>query len=143
MMTYIVQKGRWCNIIVWNVHIPIEDKSDDSKDIFYEELEQVLKKFPKYHMKADDVNIMRGSVQIVKENAEALVVATKEIGLAVNADKTKYTVMARDQNAGRSHGMKIDNSSTERVEEFKYLGTTLLIYLLTYLLTYSMEQNPS
>jgi hypothetical protein len=33
--------------------------------------------------------------------------------------------MARDQNAGRSHNMKIDNSSIERVEEFKYLGTTL------------------
>jgi hypothetical protein len=62
-----------------------------------------------------------GSVQIVKENAEALVVATKEIGLEVNADKTKYMVMARDRNAGRSHSMKIDNSSIERVEEFKYL----------------------
>jgi hypothetical protein len=34
-------------------------------------------------------------------------------------------VMARDQNAGRNHNMKIDNSSIERVEEFKYLGTTL------------------
>jgi hypothetical protein len=66
-----------------------------------------------------------GSVQTVKENAEALVVATKEIGLEVNADKTKYMVMARDQNAGRSHSMKIDNGSIERVEEFKYLGTTL------------------
>jgi hypothetical protein len=54
----------------------------------------------------------------LKENAESLVVATKEIGLEVNADKTKYIVMARDQNAGRSHSMKIDNSSIERVEEF-------------------------
>ena len=33
--------------------------------------------------------------------------------------------MSRDQNAGRGHSMKIDNSPTERVEEFKYLGTTL------------------
>ena len=39
--------------------------------------------------------------------------------LEVNADKTKYMIMSRDQNAGRSHSMKIDNSSTERVEEFK------------------------
>jgi hypothetical protein len=68
---------------------------------------------------------LEGSVQTAKENAEALVVATKEIGLEVNAVKTKYMVMARDQNAGRSHSMKIDNSSIERVEEFKYLGTTL------------------
>ena len=62
----------------------------------------------------------------VEENVEALVVATKEIGLEVNADKTKYMIMSRDQNAGRSHSMKIDNSSIERVEEFKYLGTMLI-----------------
>jgi len=74
---------------------------------------------------ADDVNILGGSVHMVKENAEALVVTTKEIGLEVNADKTKYMLMSQDQNAGRSHSMKIDNSSIERVEEFKYLGTTL------------------
>ena len=34
-------------------------------------------------------------------------------------------VISRDRNAGRSHSVKIDNSSIERVEEFKYLGTTL------------------
>ena len=45
--------------------------------------------------------------------------------LEENADKTKYMIMSRDQNAGRSYSMKIDNSSTERVEEFKYLGTKL------------------
>ena len=49
----------------------------------------------------------------------------KEIGLEVNADKTKYMIMSRDQNAGRSHNMRIDDSSIERVEEFKYFGTTL------------------
>jgi len=43
----------------------------------------------------------------------------------MNADKTKYMVMSRDQNAGQSHSIKIDNSSFEKVEEFKYLGTTL------------------
>ena len=42
---------------------------------------------------ADDVNILGGSVHTVKENAEALVAATKEIGLEVNADKTKYMVI--------------------------------------------------
>ena len=31
----------------------------------------------------------------------------------------------RDQNAGRIHSMKTDNSPIERVEEFKYLRTTL------------------
>jgi len=38
--------------------------------------------------------------QALKENAEALVAATRKIGLEVNADKTKYMVMSRDQNAG-------------------------------------------
>ena len=50
---------------------------------------------------ADDVNILGGSAQTVKENAEALLVATKEIRLEVNADKTKYMVMSRDRNTGR------------------------------------------
>jgi hypothetical protein len=39
---------------------------------------------------ADDVNILGGSVHTVRKNAAVLVVATKEIGLAVNTDKTKY-----------------------------------------------------
>jgi hypothetical protein len=50
-------------------------------------------------------------------------VTSKKIGLEVNANKTKYMVMSRDQNAGQSHCMKTDNSFFERVEEFKYLGT--------------------
>ena len=34
-------------------------------------------------------------------------------------------VMSRDQNAGRNHSVRIDNSTFERMEEFKYLGTNL------------------
>ena len=49
---------------------------------------------------ADVVNILGGSMHTVKENAEALIAASKEIGLEVNADKTKYMVMSGDQNAG-------------------------------------------
>jgi hypothetical protein len=48
------------------------------------------------------------------------------IGLEESTDKTKYMVMSRDQNAGQSHSMTTDNSYSERVEEFKYLGTTLM-----------------
>ena len=68
---------------------------------------------------------MGGNVHTVKEKTEALVVATKEIGLEVNADKTKYMVMSRVRNAGRGHSVNIDNTSIERVEEFKYLATTI------------------
>jgi len=59
----------------------------------------------------------------IKEKAEALVVARKKTGLYVNADKTKWMVTHRDQNARQSHSMKISSSSFERVEELKYLGT--------------------
>jgi len=45
--------------------------------------------------------------------------------MEVNADKTKCMVMSRDQNTGRIHSARIDNSTFERVEEFKYFGTTL------------------
>jgi len=74
---------------------------------------------------ADYVHILGGSIRTIKENAEALVVSSKEIGLEVNTDKSKYMVMSREQNGGRSYSMKTDNSPFERVEEFKYLGTTL------------------
>jgi len=74
---------------------------------------------------ADDINILGGSAHTIKENAETLIVASKEIGLDVNANKTKYMVMPRDQHAGRSHSMKTDNISFERVEDFLYLGTNL------------------
>ena len=50
---------------------------------------------------ADDVNILGGSIHTLIENAEALLAATREIGLEVSADKTKYMVMSPDQNAGR------------------------------------------
>ena len=68
---------------------------------------------------ADHVNILGGSMHTLKENAEALVTATREITLELSADKTKYMVMFRDQNAGRNHSVRIDNSTFERVEEFK------------------------
>jgi hypothetical protein len=71
---------------------------------------------------ADDVNILGGSVQTVKGNSEALVFAGKENRLEVNVDKTKYMVMSGDQSAGQKQNVKIDNSSIERVEKFKYLG---------------------
>jgi hypothetical protein len=70
---------------------------------------------------ADYVNMLCRSVHTIKKNAEALVVASQEIGLEVNADKTKNMVISRHQDVGRSHNIKIDNSSFERVEEFKYL----------------------
>jgi hypothetical protein len=50
-MSYKILRCCWCHIIVQNVYTPTEDKTDDVKDSFYEELERVVDKFPKYHMK--------------------------------------------------------------------------------------------
>jgi len=43
---------------------------------------------------ADDVDILGGSVHIVEKDTKVLVVASTEIGLEVNVDKTKYMVMS-------------------------------------------------
>jgi hypothetical protein len=74
---------------------------------------------------ADGVNILGGSVHIIKDNAEGLEVASKDTGLEVNADKTTYMIISRDQNAGGSHSIKTDNVSFKGMERSKYLGTTL------------------
>ena len=81
---------------------------------------------------ANNVNILTlfdSILRTINKNTEALLVASKEIGLEVNADETKYMVMSWDQNAGQSHSIKIDNSSFERVEEFKNLGKTIQNYV--------------
>jgi len=61
----------------------------------------------------------------LKENAETLVAATREIGLEISADITKYMVIYRDQSVGRIHSVTTDNCNFQRVEVFKRLGITL------------------
>ena len=63
--------------------------------------------------------VQGGNIHSLNENADALVDITREIGLEIIADKTKYMVMSGDQNAGRIHIVRIDNSTFESVEEFK------------------------
>jgi hypothetical protein len=49
-MSYIILRGRWCEIIALNIHPSTEYKIDGMKGSFYEELEHVFDKFPEYHM---------------------------------------------------------------------------------------------
>jgi hypothetical protein len=49
-MSYTTLRGRWCHIIVLNIHASTDNEIDDLKDSFYEELERVLDTFPKYRM---------------------------------------------------------------------------------------------
>jgi hypothetical protein len=68
---------------------------------------------PQLSVYANDVNILGGSVHAVTKNTETLVVVRKEVGIEVNADKTKYMVTYRDQNARRRHNKNIENSLFE------------------------------
>ena len=74
---------------------------------------------------ADDVNRLGGRVHTIQKNTEALLVASKESELEVNANTPKYMVMSRDRNAERSHNIETGNRSLETVEKFKYLGRAL------------------
>jgi hypothetical protein len=60
---------------------------------------------------ADNINKLRGSIHTIKKKT-ALVVASKEIGLIVNAKKSNYSCL-QDQNAGQNFNIKIGNTSFE------------------------------
>ena len=74
---------------------------------------------------ADDDIISGGSLNTVKKKTEVVLVDSKEVGLEVNADKTKYMIMSRNQIVGQSHSLNTASSFFERVEQFKYFRTAL------------------
>jgi hypothetical protein len=74
---------------------------------------------------ADDVNIVGENIDTIQRNTKALLDASKEVGLEVNPEKTKYMLVSRCQKAGQRQSIKTGNRSFESVAKFKYLETTL------------------
>jgi hypothetical protein len=65
------------------------------------------------------------SVNTIKENTESLLEGSRDIGLEINAKKTKYMIMSHHLNSGQNQNIRIANESLENVTKFKYLGMTL------------------
>jgi hypothetical protein len=66
---------------------------------------------------AHDVNLLGESINTIKENTETFLGASKDIGLEINAEKTKY-MMSRHPNSGRNQNIRIANESFENLAKF-------------------------
>jgi hypothetical protein len=76
---------------------------------------------------ADDVNILGASIHTIRKNIGALLVASMQTGLEVNAEKTKYMIMSLNHIARQNNNIQTSPKCTESVEQYKYLGKTLTI----------------
>jgi hypothetical protein len=74
---------------------------------------------------ADDVNLLGVTIDTINKNTETLIDASKEVGLEVSVERTKYMFVYCDQNGGQNWNIKRGNRSFENVSQFKYLGTTV------------------
>jgi ABC-type siderophore export system fused ATPase/permease subunit len=71
------------------------------------------------------MNLLGDNTDTIRKNTETLIDASKEVRLQVNAEKTKYMLPSRHQNAGQNHDIKIANTAFKNVAQFKYLETTV------------------
>jgi hypothetical protein len=68
---------------------------------------------------------LNGTHQLLAYADETLIGASKEVGLEINVEKTKYMLLSRRQNLGQNRDIVISNRPFENVSQFKYLGTTI------------------
>jgi hypothetical protein len=68
---------------------------------------------------ADDINLLDDRISTVKETTEILLEASRDIGLEINAEKTKYMIMSRHPNSGQNQNTRIANESFENVANWR------------------------
>jgi hypothetical protein len=78
-----------------------------------------------HQLLAYDVNMVGENIYAIQKNKTALLDASKEVGLEVKPEKTRYYMSMSSQKAGQRHNIKIANSSFEGVAKLKYVGATL------------------
>jgi hypothetical protein len=71
------------------------------------------------------VNLLGDNIETIQKNTGTLIDASKEVGLEINLEKTKYTLLSRHQNVGQNRDIKIANRSFENASQFKYFGMTV------------------
>jgi hypothetical protein len=64
---------------------------------------------------ADNANLLRDNIDTIKENTETLIDASKEVGLEITVEKTKYMLLSRKHNADQNQDIKIANILFENV----------------------------
>jgi hypothetical protein len=53
---------------------------------------------------SDDVNLLGDNIDTIKKNTDTLIDASKEVGLEIIVEKTKYILLSRHQNVGQNRG---------------------------------------
>jgi hypothetical protein len=67
----------------------------------------------------DDINFLGDSINTIKENTDTLLEVSRDVGLEINAEKTKYMIMSRHLNSGQNQNIRLGNESFENVAKFK------------------------
>jgi hypothetical protein len=71
------------------------------------------------------VNILGDNIDTITKRTENLTDASKEVGLEINIEKTKYMLLSQHKNAGQNRDIKMANSPFENMSQFKYLEMTV------------------
>jgi hypothetical protein len=74
---------------------------------------------------ADDLNLLEENIATINKSTETLIDASKEVGLEISVEKTKYMLLSYHQNAGQNHDVRESNRSFENLTQFRCSGITV------------------